>query len=109
VRSVLPAAPETEIADTIVLLVSELVTNAVVHARSSVWVHVVVEDHRIRVDVQDDAPQPPVRRRASEDTLGGRGLFLLDRLSDRWGLDVGSPGKTVWFEIGTGGAVTGTT
>lgn len=109
VRGVLPKVSETEIADVIMLLVTELVTNAVVHARSPVRVRVVVDDHQVRVAVHDDAPQPPVPRQASEQALGGRGLLLLDRLSDRWGYDARPPGKTVWFEIRTGGAARGNT
>ena len=109
VRGVLPEVSDAEIADLIMLLVTELVTNAVMHAHSPVRVQVVVDDHQVRVAVHDDVPQPPVRRRASEEALGGRGLLLLDRLSDRWGYDARPPGKTVWFEIGTGGAARGTT
>jgi anti-sigma regulatory factor (Ser/Thr protein kinase) len=109
VRGVFPEVSEAEIADVIMLLVTELVTNAVMHAHSPVRVHVVVDDHQVRVAVHDDVPQPPVRRRASEEALGGRGLLLLDRLSDRWGYDSHPPGKTVWFEIGTGAAARGTT
>ena len=105
VRQVLPEVSEAEIADVIMLLVTELVTNAVMHARSPVRVQVEVADHQVRVGVHDDAPQPPVRRQASEEALGGRGLLLLDRLSDRWGYDAQPPGKTVWFEIGTGRAM----
>jgi anti-sigma regulatory factor (Ser/Thr protein kinase) len=105
VRQVLPEVSEAEIADVIMLLVTELVTNAVLHARSPVRVQVEVDDHQVRIGVHDDAPQPPVQRQASEEALGGRGLLLLDALSDRWGYDAQPPGKTVWFEIGTGRAM----
>ena len=101
-RRVLPEVSDAEITDVVMLLVTELVTNAVVHARSPVRVQVLVTDHQVRVDVHDDAPQLPVRGRASQEALGGRGLLLLDRLADRWGATPALPGKTVWFEIGTG-------
>jgi len=98
----LPELSKAELTDVILLLVTELVTNAVVHARSQVRVHVAIDQHRLRVDVQDDAPQLPARRPASKEALNGRGLLLLERLSDRWGYEAGPVGKTVWFEIRTG-------
>jgi anti-sigma regulatory factor (Ser/Thr protein kinase) len=101
VRAVLPAAPDAEFTDTVLLLVTELVTNAIVHARSPVRVSVAVDDSRLRVAVYDYAPQPPIRRPPSEEALNGRGLLLVERLSDRWGFDAGPSGKSVWFEIGT--------
>jgi two-component sensor histidine kinase len=101
VRAVLPAVPGTDFEDAVLLLVTELVTNAIVHARSPVQVSVAVDDSRVRVAVHDRAPRPPIRRPASEEALNGRGLLLLERLSDRWGFDAGPAGKSVWFEIGT--------
>jgi anti-sigma regulatory factor (Ser/Thr protein kinase) len=101
VRDVLPAVPATEFTDTVLLLVTELVTNAIVHACSPVRVSVAVDDSRVRVAVHDQGVQPPIRRPASEEALNGRGLLLLERLSERWGFDAGASGKSVWFEIGT--------
>ena len=81
------------------LLVSELVTNAVLHARSATRVTVERDGTTVRVSVCDDSPDaaPPARTRAR----GGhrRGLLLVDRIARRWGVDPSADGKCVWFEI----------
>jgi anti-sigma regulatory factor (Ser/Thr protein kinase) len=81
------------------LLLSEVVTNAVLHARSSMTVHVEDEGDRLRVQVDDQSPVAPVRREAGTDRPGGRGLRLLDALAAEWGVLTGSTGKSVWFEV----------
>ena len=57
-RRVLPDQEEPEFTDVILLLVTELVTNAVIHARTSVRVQVAVHREQVRIDVQDDTPDP---------------------------------------------------
>jgi anti-sigma regulatory factor (Ser/Thr protein kinase) len=81
------------------LLTSELVTNAVLHARSKVTVHLEVTDERLRVDVDDESPSVPVRRDSSADLPGGRGMLLLDSIAERWGVLSSAHGKSVWFEV----------
>jgi anti-sigma regulatory factor (Ser/Thr protein kinase) len=85
------------------LLVSELVSNSVRHAGlgdpDSIRIDVGPSDHMVRVSVCDPGPgfavaQPAPRR----DGSGGYGLYVLDRLADRWGVTVGPP-TCVWFEI----------
>lgn len=85
--------------DTVQLLVSELVTNAVVHAGSRPNVAVMLLPHALRVEVADDTSVAPAPRDASDADESGRGLFLLDELSSAWGVDLGDDGKTVWFEV----------
>jgi anti-sigma regulatory factor (Ser/Thr protein kinase) len=99
-RDVLPGEAEADLTDVILLLVTELVTNAVIHAGTSIHVQVEVHGEVVHVDVRDDAPEPPVRRPASPEALNGRGLLLLDKLADRWGFEPRPTGKTVWFEVG---------
>jgi CheY-like chemotaxis protein len=88
-----------EALDTVQLLVSELVTNAVVHAASAPKVAVLLLPSAVRVEVADEAHQAPVHREAGEADESGRGMFLLDELSSSWGVDATPSGKTVWFEV----------
>lgn len=92
------------VAETAELVVSELVTNAVVHAATPVDVEAIVRRHGVRVEVADGSPHPPVPR-AYEGLAGtGRGLRLLEELADEWGVQPHPRGKTVWFELRTGPA-----
>ena len=85
--------------DVVSLLVSELVTNAVVHARSDVEVGVQLTHDGIRIDVMDTSVAAPVARRAEPYDTSGRGLELVNSLATRWGVDRGPNGKSVWFEV----------
>lgn len=83
------------------LLVSELVTNAVTHARSDTKVTIGSDVELLRVTVSDSCSATPHLRQADE--TGGRGLRLVDELSTRWGSDpVSGDGKRVWFELRRG-------
>lgn len=95
------AAGDVVTAEVVVLLVSELVTNAVLHARTASVLRLHTGDGRLRVEVQDASTEPPVASSASQNghATGGRGVLLVDSLADRWGSDVGERGKTVWFEV----------
>ncbi|WP_432537259.1 ATP-binding protein [Kineococcus arenarius] len=82
------------------LLVSELVTNAVRHGGPPVRVRVHCDGTAgLQVSVSDGDPRPPVRRDAAPEAEGGRGVALVDILSDRWGVDRVDSGKTVWFVL----------
>lgn len=81
------------------LLVSELVTNSILHAQSDVEVSVTFAWDLVRVAVFDSSLEPPVRRATRSDGTSGRGLLMLDALSSAWGIDVTPGGKSVWFEI----------
>ena len=91
-------------ADTIELLVSELVTNAVQAsaglgpAVASVRLWLCSDGHRVVVQVWDGCDRLPVRRDAEPDSAGGRGLLLVDSLSAQWGSyrPEGASGKVVW-------------
>ncbi|MBA3232848.1 MAG: ATP-binding protein [Propionibacteriales bacterium] len=90
---------DDEARDTVTLLLSELVTNAVLHARSEVTVNLDVEGGRLRVQVRDTSSEALVRRDPGADIPGGRGLQLLDMLAENWGVSAAGAGKTVWFEL----------
>lgn len=85
--------------DTAVLLTSELVTNAVVHARSTVQLHAAVQSGVLRVEAHDRSPRQPVRRDATRDSVDHRGLVIVSALADRWGYTELAGGKYVWFEL----------
>jgi anti-sigma regulatory factor (Ser/Thr protein kinase) len=81
------------------LCLSELVTNAVLHAQTEVVVRVAIDARHVHVDVDDADPDLPVARHAAADAVSGRGLDLVSRLSNRWGVLGRGDGKTVWFEL----------
>jgi anti-sigma regulatory factor (Ser/Thr protein kinase) len=87
----------TDVADDIALMVSELATNAVRHARTRFRVSVDRTPGGVRVSVTDGADGHPVARDPSPHELSGRGLLIVDRLADTWGVDHERRGKTVWF------------
>ncbi|MCX4532934.1 MULTISPECIES: SpoIIE family protein phosphatase [unclassified Streptomyces] len=89
-----------ELSDSVELLVSEVVTNAVRYAERPVTLRLLRTDI-LRCEVGDDAPQLPRQRRARDMDEGGRGLFLVNRLARRWGATRLSTGKVVWFEMPT--------
>ncbi|MGI8777255.1 MAG: ATP-binding protein [Acidimicrobiales bacterium] len=86
--------------DNIALCVSELVTNAIVHAESGPRVLVHVRPTLIHVEISDDSAVLPVVRGAAPEDTSGRGVWILGALADRWGSRRRSGGgKTVWFDI----------
>jgi anti-sigma regulatory factor (Ser/Thr protein kinase) len=92
--------------DDALLATSEVVTNAVLHGDGSVTVRVWVDGTVVRVEVADGGSAVP---RPSADLGGdqaedGRGLFIVDAVTTRWGVtpEHPGPGKTVWFELGQG-------
>jgi anti-sigma regulatory factor (Ser/Thr protein kinase) len=94
---------EPEVAEMAALLVSELATNAVVHATSDFAVTVLypTPTGRVRVEVVDGVPGEPVPLRPPPTAPHGRGLLLVASLADEWGVegaDTGA-GKTIWFEL----------
>ncbi|MEU0283275.1 SpoIIE family protein phosphatase [Streptomyces sp. NPDC006195] len=87
-----------ELTDSMELLVSEVVTNAVRYAERPVTLRLLRTDV-LRCEVGDDSPQLPRQRRAQGMDEDGRGLFLVSRLARRWGATRLSTGKIVWFEL----------
>jgi anti-sigma regulatory factor (Ser/Thr protein kinase) len=94
----------TAVRDDVLLLVTELVTNAVRHAgvgpEEVIQVELRCWPQRVRVDVVDPGTElPRVRPRLSPDTAGGWGLVLVDRIAARWGVGRGPAFTRVWFEL----------
>lgn len=90
-----------EATETGLLLISELVTNAVTHGAGHPVVEVDVAPRRLRVTVTDQGRAVPrIRRGGSPLAERGRGLLLVDTLATRWGTSRRVPtGKSVWFEL----------
>jgi anti-sigma regulatory factor (Ser/Thr protein kinase) len=82
-----------------VLMISELVTNAVRHTRDVVLVLVTLHRATLRVDVSDNDPTMPVAPDAEDNATSGRGLRIVQALADHWGITPTADGKTIWFEI----------
>ena len=81
-------------------VVSELATNAVVHAGTPFVVSIAHDDSHIRVAVTDRRPLARASmRRLSNDTTTGRGLRLVQTLGQAWGIDQTDAAKTVWCEL----------
>lgn len=86
--------------DVAVLLASELVTNAILHAKTGPTVRMELTGTTLRVEVIDRGPGTPQQRgSAASDAMSGRGLALVDAMSDRWGVTPVAGGKAVWFEL----------
>ncbi|MDX3275241.1 MULTISPECIES: ATP-binding protein [Streptomyces] len=95
------------VADDVTLICTELMTNAILHGcvnlphRAKVKITVAWSDDQLRVDMRDPSAVKPTEQRLSVSRTSGRGLCLVDELSDRWGVetDPGGSGKTVWTEL----------
>jgi hypothetical protein len=81
------------------LVVSELVTNAVVHAGTPFSVGVRYDGSAVRISVQDWSSRQPIMRDSNPYALSGRGLRLIAMVSRAWGIEYGPDGKTVWAEL----------
>jgi two-component sensor histidine kinase len=88
------------VVDVVELLTSELVTNALLHASSAEEMVIQLAATRVRVEVSDSSPEPPVQRRIDVSAASGRGLTIVDAIAVKWGVDRNRQGgKRVWFEV----------
>lgn len=86
--------------DTVLLVVSELVTNALVHTDGRVRLDLTLVNHRLRVAVADSSPRTPAKATSiGWEATGGRGILLVEAMSASWGTVPVSGGKQVWSEI----------
>jgi anti-sigma regulatory factor (Ser/Thr protein kinase) len=83
------------------LLISELVTNAVVHGEPPVVVEVETAPSFVRVAVEDQGDQIPMLRNSGISDGHGRGLQIVAQLADQWGVALRRSGKAVWFRLST--------
>jgi anti-sigma regulatory factor (Ser/Thr protein kinase) len=89
--------------DTVEVLVTEVATNAVLHARTPFTVEVSRDGATVRVCVLDLSPAPARMRRYGADSTTGRGLRLVASLASDWGVEPQTPGKVIWFEVPAAG------
>jgi anti-sigma regulatory factor (Ser/Thr protein kinase) len=99
VAAALADAGRPEATEVAVLLVSELVSNAVLHAGTELEVVARVHPDRLAVEVHDGAGGQATRRRYGATSATGRGLLLVEELARDWGTVVTDDGKFVWFEL----------
>ncbi|BBB00546.1 putative magnesium or manganese-dependent protein phosphatase [Actinacidiphila reveromycinica] len=105
VRDTLHGWGFADVVDDAVVLTSELVTNAVVHAGTAADVQCLRYDTAVRVEVADHYPEREVpmqtrgRQFREADNEGGRGLLLCSALASRWGVEYSAAGKYVWFQL----------
>ena len=89
-----------ELVDAAILVVSELVTNAVLHARSPVVLTLLLGDDGVRIEVADASPGGPAPKEYSAEAATGRGLHVIGGLATDWGVrDVPGDGKVVWIDL----------
>ena len=93
------AEQHSAVVDDAVLLVSELVTNSVLHGGPPVVVAVDCDEATLQVRVRDGSPALPAPRDAAHGDENGRGLALVAEMSADWGVDTEKNGKHVWFVI----------
>lgn len=101
-RAILEACGSLSIdLDVLLLCTSELVTNAVLHGSPPLELVLTARESHVRVEVRDADPRLARRRDPlANDTLSGRGLGIVEAMTERWGSDHdGSGGKVTWFEL----------
>ncbi|MER6301748.1 ATP-binding protein [Kitasatospora sp. NPDC001539] len=88
------------IAEDVVLVVAELVGNAMLHGDGPLELVLAVNPERLRIEVSDQSSELPAPREPHHPALpGGHGLFIVQRLADRWGAEPHALGKTIWVEF----------
>lgn len=85
--------------DPATLVVSELVTNALTHARSEMTLELRWGEGLLRISVTDASPDSPERQDADPGAEGGRGMHMVTELASGWGIEHLPSGKRVWAEI----------
>ncbi len=98
-RERLGASCTQQTLDIVALLVTELVTNAILHARTPLLLTLERRPGHVRICVEDQSSEQPRLQRYEADAITGRGLALVEQLSSSWGVDGTASGKVVWCEV----------
>jgi two-component sensor histidine kinase len=88
-----------DVVDVVALLVTELASNAVLHARTDFHLWVEIRTDRVRISVRDASEHKPIPRHYDAEDATGRGLALVEMLANEWGVDDVDGGKVVWCEV----------
>ena len=96
------AAGRADLVESAEVVVTELVTNALVHAGTAIDVVALIDDAGLRIEVSDGSGHLPVLRRNGALAGTGRGLWLVQSAVHDWGIETHESGKTVWVEIRVG-------
>lgn len=88
-----------ELCDTVELLTTELVANAVRHARTPLALRIIEEPDALRVEVEDRSDELPRPVQPALGATSGRGLVLVEALATDWGVESLRGGKCVWFRV----------
>ncbi|PWV73251.1 Histidine kinase-like ATPase domain-containing protein [Prauserella marina] len=91
--------PDPEWRECVLLVVTELVTNAIVHTASPSSLRVRRRSNTVRIEVTDNERAAPFVRAPRSDEAGGRGMLLVSALADEWGVERTNEGKVVWAEL----------
>jgi PAS domain S-box-containing protein len=102
-RDTLTAWQHSQLADTACLLVSEILTNAVLHARHTIGLRLHQTAREVIAEITDDNTRLPQRTLPAPGDESGRGLTLVEALATTWGARPSSSGKTVWFTLAIAG------
>ena len=106
VRSTLRSV-DGELVDVATILTDEMVTNAVKHGQPPISLAIAGDDEGIVISVADGGPELPVARTVSRTAECGRGLMIIDILSDEWGVVPLYEGKKIWIRLHAPGVLTG--
>jgi anti-sigma regulatory factor (Ser/Thr protein kinase) len=98
-REQLAASCPEEAIEVAALLVTELVSNAVLHAQTDIVLMVEVTPGRVVLRVRDGSEATPIPQRYGVDAATGRGIALVEQLASAWGVDRSEDGKEVWCQI----------
>lgn len=88
-----------DLSDDAALIVTELASNAILHGRGRFRLTISSRGEAVRIEIEDTSTALPVRGAAAAQDSNGRGLLLVDSLSERWGVEPTASGKIVWSEI----------
>ncbi len=102
VADAVTAGGHAQLVDVAMLLVSEVVTNSVLHAGTEIRLTCRPVRAGVRVEVSDRSPLLPSVRHYDAEATTGRGLALVSQLATSWGIHCDDDGKTLWFELGNG-------